>query len=184
MSRPQTEHSGYREVIYIGPPPPRPSNPLGVIGFLTTFLSCGLLSPLGLLMSLIALGRAPRGFALVGTILSGVGTGLMVAGGMSGYEEASRHENRHNAQVTRTQLYQAQGIIQNESQSLEALPNGVEGNKAILHLTDAWGNSLRYDLYDEGYVLRSAGRDGRYESHDDLTIRGDFEVHAEYVERY
>ncbi len=63
------------------PPPlyvaqPAPSNGLGIAGFIVSLvglLSCGLLSPIGLLLSLIAVFKHPRGFAISGLILGFIG---------------------------------------------------------------------------------------------------------------
>ena len=51
-----------------------PSNTLGVIGLLLAFC----LPPLGLVLSLVALGRQPRGFAITGVFVGVVTTGLVV----------------------------------------------------------------------------------------------------------
>ncbi len=62
---------------------PRPrSNGLGVAGFVTSLvglLTCGVLSPFGLMLSVPALVRGPRGFAMAGTVLGLIGT-LWIAG--------------------------------------------------------------------------------------------------------
>ena len=52
-----------------------PSNNLGLAGFITSLvslLSCGLLSPISLILSFIGLFKRPRGFAIAGTIISGL----------------------------------------------------------------------------------------------------------------
>lgn len=54
-----------------------PSNSLGIAGFICSLLgllTAGVLSPVGLILSLIALGRQPRGFAIAGVVLGLLGT--------------------------------------------------------------------------------------------------------------
>jgi len=51
-----------------------PSNGLGLAGFITSIISvlftCGLLSPISFLLSIIGLFKRPRGFAIAGSIIS------------------------------------------------------------------------------------------------------------------
>src|SRR6056297_1203570 len=57
------------------------SNTLGTAGFVTSlvgWVTCGVLCPIGLLLSVIALFKAPRGMAIAGTIIGGLGS-LFVA---------------------------------------------------------------------------------------------------------
>ncbi len=173
-------HTGYRETIYIGPPPPRPSNSLGLAGFLVSLvggpLTCGMLSPLGFILSLIALRKAPRGFAIPGVIIGAIGT-LFVGGAMlSTAQNAHRHEVRKKTAITRAQLEEAKDIIVEHQIETGEVPKGIEGNKLVLHLEDGWETPVRYDLITEGehkdtYILRSAGPDGEWETRDDITKR-------------
>ncbi|HHK42428.1 MAG TPA: hypothetical protein ENJ50_08425, partial [Planctomycetaceae bacterium] len=63
---------------------PAPTNGLGIAGFIISllgFLSCGLLSPIGFLLSLVGLTKQPRGFAIAGAIIGAIGTlGLFLFG--------------------------------------------------------------------------------------------------------
>ena len=70
------------------PPPlsfaqPRQTNGLGIAGFVVSLvglISCGVLSPIGLLLSIIAMFRAPRGFAIAGLVIGLAGSiGAIVA---------------------------------------------------------------------------------------------------------
>lgn len=59
------------------------SNPLGLAGFIVSligFLAGGILCPIGFILSLFALGRRPRGFAIAGAIIGFLGScgGLIV----------------------------------------------------------------------------------------------------------
>ena len=56
---------------------PAPTNGLGIAGFIVSlvgFLSCGLLSPIGFLLSLVGLTKQPRGFAIAGALIGAIGT--------------------------------------------------------------------------------------------------------------
>ncbi len=77
------------------PPPlyvvqPSRTNGLGIAGFIVSLvgiISCGVLSPIGLLLSFIAIFRAPRGFALAGLIIGFLGSVwaifILLLGGLS-----------------------------------------------------------------------------------------------------
>jgi len=59
----------------------RPSNALGMAGFITSiiaFLTCGLLAPISLFLSLIGLCFRPRGYAMAGFLISGVSIVVLV----------------------------------------------------------------------------------------------------------
>jgi len=62
---------------------PQPSNSLGLAGFIVSLaglvVSCGLLCPVGLLLSAVALFKRPRGFALAGFILGLIGSLWLIA---------------------------------------------------------------------------------------------------------
>lgn len=63
-----------------------PSNGLGTAGFIVSLISfflCGLTSPLGLMMSLVALFFRPRGMAAAGVLLGALGSWWLFAGGMA-----------------------------------------------------------------------------------------------------
>lgn len=58
-------------------------NGLGLAGFICSlvgFCTGGLLSPIGLILSLIALGKPPRGFAIAGVVIGALGScGIIIA---------------------------------------------------------------------------------------------------------
>ena len=56
---------------------PQPANTLGLAGFITSVVGIlfgGLLCPVGLILSLVALGRPPRGFAVAGAVIGLLGS--------------------------------------------------------------------------------------------------------------
>ena len=76
-----------RDVVAMGYPGPRRSmNGLGIAGFIVSVVgvfTLGCLSPVGVLLSLIAAFRRPRGFASAGVVIGGFGVvsiGLGIAG--------------------------------------------------------------------------------------------------------
>lgn len=71
------------------PPPWRPQgNGLAIAGFVTSLvglLSCGLIAPVGLVLSAIAARRPPRGFAIAGIVLGLLGSlWLLILAGLGG----------------------------------------------------------------------------------------------------
>jgi hypothetical protein len=166
---PQNNHP--REVLYIGPPP---VNRLGRRGLWTSLFglaTCGLLSPLGLLMSFLALKRQPRTAASFGLVLGLIGSlwvaflgSLVVSGAVAA---SARHEAMLERQ-TRTALVQAEGVIEHYRSETGRLPEGIAGNKLVLTFADAWNSALRYDLDDSHYFIRSAGPDRKFDTKDDV----------------
>jgi len=75
QANPYQQYPGYVPV-------PQPdTNVLGLVGFIVSIVSlmftCGLLSPIGLILSLIGTFKAPRGLAIAGTVLGVLGCGLL-----------------------------------------------------------------------------------------------------------
>jgi len=63
---------------------PQSTNGLGTAGFIISLfglLTCGILAPIGLMFSLVGLVKAPRGFAIAGSVLGALGSlWFLVAG--------------------------------------------------------------------------------------------------------
>lgn len=93
------------------------SNTIGTAGFITSIvglLTCGCLSPLGLLFSLLGLLSRPRGFAFAGTILGVIGSwwlwamgfaivaGLVMPATKSARDTAIEMERRNQAEAMST----------------------------------------------------------------------------------
>jgi hypothetical protein len=161
------------------------TNGLGIAGFvisIASVLTCGLTSPIGLLLSLVALRRQPRGFATAGTILGGLGTAMIV--GMSvltltaGHSIKTEIENSYHANQTLQASLRAQQAIETYRAEHGALPEGIPGNKLVVVIADAWGEALRYDV-DEGkrYLIRSAGPDQQFDTADDLVHQPEYVLH-------
>lgn len=145
-----------------GPSQPQGPNVMGIVGFIFAFC----LPPIGLLISLIALTRRPRGFAIAGTVIGAllsliligcaIGAtlfwdGMRMAGAMAAIPQSI---DQHNA---------AQGAFP-DSLSQLSLPD--------MFRTDAWGTEFRFDLVDDGnaWQLVSAGPDTQFDTGDDIII--------------
>jgi len=156
---------------------PAPTNGLGVAGFIVSLIglvaTCGLLCPLGLFLSLLALFKRPRGFAFAGAVLGLAGTaciacffGLFVVAGLT---RARNEVVEENMAQTRAVLAEAEHIIDRYLIDNGKLPEGIEGNKLLVDLKDGWGGSIRYDREDEQrYRVRSPGEDLEFDTDDDV----------------
>jgi len=156
--------------------PPPPSNGLGIAGFIVSLVGLftgGILSPLGLLLSFIALFRRPRGFATAGFIIGLLGS-LFLAAWLAffGFLGFSCFNLTRPLVVTGTALSQAQQKVQQYSTAhMGTLPDDATGNSLITGLNDGWGHQVRYEIRGLGsYDIRSAGPDGVFNNEDDVTV--------------
>ena len=171
--------------VYIGFEQPRrqrrPVNWWGVNSVLLFFLSLGALSPITLLMGLKGLRRRPRKTAIVGTLFSLVGVGIMatIVIGIVRHAE-QRHHQRFLAeqhQINAVQIAETEEQLAFAASEFEEfrddheglLPMDLDGNSLAIKHVDPWGESLRYEVEIDRAVLRSAGPDGNFFSDDDLT---------------
>jgi hypothetical protein len=170
--------------------PVRESNGLGVAGFFIAliglFIPTGIIALLGLLISLAALGRPPRGFAAMGVVIGLLGTvvwlaitGVVVVGGLAAGVVAV-------LAVAAMFIMTQPEIIEVTSDMFNVTIAAVEyeeknGNLpddiAVLGLgattlTDPWGNPYRYRLANEelGFDVMSNGADGLVGTNDDMAL--------------
>lgn len=150
-------------------------NWLGISGLLASIggvFTLGLLSPLGLMLSVFGLFHKPRGAAaIVGTALGGAGTAFLALVGWGIINGATMIDNAHRMANTERSMHQAVVLIEDYQANQGALPEDIEGNKLLIsaEFEDAWGQALRYER--EGtprYVIRSAGPDQTFDTVDDL----------------
>ncbi len=150
-----------------GEPARAPSNPLAVVGLILAFC----LSPIGLLLSLIALAWPPRVLAVVGVVVGLLGSALWVIFGagaimvwplyvqasevMQDYEQISRQVESHRAS-------------HNNELPADLSTAGVTGAVAV----DPWGNAYTFEKSADGgtWSIRSLGPDGQSGTADDLTL--------------
>lgn len=165
----------HREVLYIDNPPP--ANYLGTTGLVFSILglvTCGVLSPIGLLLSLIGLTGKRRGGAIAGVILALIGLAIPGALLFSEIKEHREHERDRVVQQARATLESARVKIDEKRAEEKALPDGIAGNRLLLKegFRDPWNGEIRYELHDDerSYSLRSSGPDGRFDTRDDVSI--------------
>lgn len=146
------------------PVPPRSSNGLGIAGLTTSILgifTCGTFSPIGLLLSLIALIKAPRGTAIAGSIIGAVGSGMFLAMFAYGF---------YGGFFTALALDDAALHIEAYRADAGDLPDDTMGKQLVACEKDAWNRELRYSRTWCGYEIRSAGLDGAFDTSDDHTV--------------
>lgn len=164
------------------------SNGLGIAGFIVSLIgvigSCGLLCPIGLVMSIIALKREPKGFAIAGLILGIIGSLWVIVAailvGLFGFAfvlaaigaGAAMPTLMANAEMARLTPMVEQYRVDNGSlpTALSQLP-GV----TIDQYTDEWGNAYLIvpDTSTDGFSLVSMGPDGAPSTGDEITYSAD-----------
>lgn len=166
--------------VYIPQAAPQ-TNGMGLAGFIVSLVgllaTCGLLCPIGLLFSVVALFKKPRGFAIAGTILGGLGTlalasigVLFVTGVFWGIAAAQNTQARfHNQFAMETASLEIDQLyLQNGT-----LPNDVIGSQSISQsaMTDNWNQPLSYrKLASDRFEIISMGPDGQLNTPDDLKL--------------
>lgn len=165
-------------------PKPSPSNGLGVAGFVTSLVGLvmcgGLICPIGLVLSTIAMFKRPRGFAIAGFIIGLIGSswiillllGFFVLGiGLAGVAamgvgalEAGRDATLIKVAISKH--YAANGQVPSTLTLL-----GLDEET----LTDPWGRAYRYTIEPDGrrYSIGTAGPDGVWDTEDDFTFDND-----------
>jgi len=165
-------------------PPVRTENGLGIAGFICSLIgvvSCGLLSPIGLILSIVAMFREPRGFAIAGLVLgligsfwalimtlvvASIGFAVIAAVFATGFSLKPLEAWADGAQIT-------EAVIQHINQHGDA-PDALTDLTGLASdtLIDPWGNSYRFEVIDGGARLRliSDGPDGLPDTEDDLTL--------------
>ena len=171
------------------------SNGLGLAGFIVAlvgFIACGgILCPVGLIMSLVALKRQPKGFAIAGVVLGSIGTlfffvfgiamifmaiaFIMMAVGMGLLMAV--------AAISSNMGPNAMGIYEDIDSYYDA--NGRApatyadmGTYTPDELKDAWGTPIRYEASPDGQEiwLRSDGKDQIPGNDDDLEFYRNFQT--------
>lgn len=162
------------------------TNRLGIAGFvcsLVGLLTCGLLSPVGLLLSLAAMFRPPRGFAIAGVMLGVLGTLLIAAiitlGSMTiGLRAAASVVLTAGDVAALFDLHAIQRAIRQHHQETGALPRTLdELSLEEGALTDSWGARYEYRRGpgDGHYTIESPGRDGLMGTADDIRFTSNVE---------
>ena len=144
---------------------PRQTNTLGLVGLILAFC----LSPIGLLISLVALTKTPRGLAIGGVVVGAIGTvlwGLGAAGLVAGWGLA-----KQGMDVWDDYMNISMSLEQRLSEDGE-YPEDLSGLMLSEdHLTDPWGNAYRYEKTGpQAYVLTASGRDATFGTDDDMRL--------------
>ncbi len=153
-----------------------PSNSLGTAGFvlaLVGWVSCGFLCPLGFLLSLFGLGKQPRGLAIAGTIIGGLGStflaffGFALVMGLLGIGAVV--DSTIALAETYTAMSQAADDVRQKYNENETLPGDTTGTVIVSKHIDGWSNPLRYRMVnDKEFELISNGPDGLADTADDV----------------
>lgn len=148
-----------------------PSNSLGVAGVIVStvgLLTCGLLSPIGLLFSLLGLLKAPRGAALAGTVIGAFGTLLLGIIGISfigllqaigpGFESIRDAFVGLGGSVSIKQYYDQHG----------QLPDDATGQQELTKMLGELAGDVQYrQVDDQQFEIRLLGPDRVWDTADD-----------------
>lgn len=164
------------------------TNAMGIAGFvcsLVGLVGIGSLSPVGLILSLIGLGREPRGLAIAGVILGVLGTCgwgifwliwiVLIAAGVGIALSAAAFFAL--SEPVRGELTVDMGVIAAAIENYREREGYLPANLTLLGLdeqalADPWGNQYHYAFLEEspGYDLISYGEDGQFGTDDDISL--------------
>lgn len=143
------------------------SNPLGIVGFILAFC----ISPLGLLISLFALTKRPRGFAVGGVIVGLIGTIVWGVFGAGIYYGGAMMKDMFQA-VQRVETTR-EAIKAYQDRNDGALPENLDAlGLEAASTTDPWGTPFRYQRSEDGtsFTLTIAGPDGTFDDGKDVVV--------------
>ena len=170
-------------------------NALGLAGFITSLvgvvMTAGFLCPVGLILSLVALRRQPRGFAIAGTVIGllgscggcfaiAIGVPLLAGGAVLlaalGFVAGGGVPALH----TIDHMLQVRSAIEAFEKANGTLPASLADlNMPKDMLEDGWGTPLQYQMSQAGgtmkWTLQSAGPDRQLDN-DDITFDGSMTV--------
>jgi len=193
-----------QQVHYAGQPqyvlmPIRERNGLGVFGFFVALIGfvipTGLIALLGLLISLVALGKPPRGFAMMGVLIGLLGSaiwliidiaailvGVVAVLGVGAFTAVG-------FMLTQPEVVEVTGDMINSAIAVEhhhetegELPDSLDNlGLSAAALADPWGTPYRYELVEreqpEGnsdhrpnFEITSAGPDAAFGTDDDIIL--------------
>lgn len=166
---------------YGNAPPCRARNGLGTSGFILSLLgilTCGLLAPLALLVSLAGLLHRPRGLAVAGTVLSLFGSLWLLA--ISAAAMQTYALVKPAVEPFTDEFQQTQATLQAATSASQELldyrrqhgdwPETAVGQAIVGRYADAFGRPLRYTRVSEAVLVISAGADGEFATADDLSL--------------
>lgn len=172
--------------------PIRERNGLGVVGFLIAFIGLfiptGIVALLGMLISLVALGKGPRFFAGLGVLTGLFGTviwlvitilaliGLLVGSVVAVVFSAGAFiiTQPEVVEVSSDMINVTMAVAEYEKKN-NKLPEDVASlGLGVSTLTDPWGNAYNYQIIDAdpGFDVISSGVDGEFDTDDDMKLSG------------
>lgn len=143
----------------------RGPNVLGIVGFVLAFC----LSPLGLLLSLIALASRPRGFAIAGVIVGLIGSSIWALFGVAAVGAARSGVFQTFAEFQGARLKLDEYAQQNNG---AAAPNLAAAGLSGDALVDYWGTPYGYEVGPDGksWTFTVVGPDKTPGTADDLVL--------------
>ena len=146
------------------------SHPLGLVGFILS-LTC-LLSPIGLILSLVALLKRPRGFAIAGTLIGALLTVVVVGVGYGFYWTANAGRGMMAIGYITVQSEMLDEQIRRYSNEAGGPPTSLD-QVALPQAAkiDPWGTEYRFvpaTSPNGAYSISSAGPDGQWGTPDDI----------------
>ncbi len=162
-------------------PDQRPTNGLGLAGFIVAcagLVTCiPLVTLLGAILSAIGMRREPRGFAIAGLTIGIVGTVLtailMAAVLLPAVGAARETARRIKTEASAREIALA---VERYRAQHDALPTSID---RVYHagliddtgvLNDAWGDPIRYEVRDGAFALISNGPDAEPGTEDDFVL--------------
>ncbi len=149
---------------------------LGTVGLLMstvgTLLTFGVLSPIGLVVSLFALRQSPRKHAILGVIVGVVGIAMLAVLLFAIYATyfMESGDDALSELFDRAALQRADSLIKQWQQENDRLPTLDVGQRLIDNIQDRWGRPILYIPIGDRYVIFSAGEDGELETLDDIFL--------------
>ncbi|MCB9830962.1 MAG: hypothetical protein H6807_00700 [Planctomycetes bacterium] len=144
---------------------------VSLVGAIFTF---GLLCPLGALISMLGLGKAPRGLAIAGSVVGIAGSifflimGLTMLRGLLDLGDASVSMERTG--TTGGTLLEVHNQLIEHRDRTGDYPATADFPAVIGKPEDAWGQPILYRKLPRGFEVRSPGEDGIPGTEDDISI--------------
>jgi hypothetical protein len=156
---------------------PAPRNTLGLVSFLFSVLgvlTCGMLGPVALLLSLLALLKRPRGFATAGFVIGLLSTLWLGAMGAAIVTTVTRLEPVAEEFMQELQriavVSEATQEVQRYREQHGDWPDETAGQELVGRHEDAYGTPLRYTRVGEMVLVISAGADREFATADDVSL--------------
>jgi hypothetical protein len=160
---------GYEEPM---PGEGRPqSNVLGIVGFVLSFC----VSPVGLIVSLVALRRPPRGLAIGGVVVGVLGTVVWAGFGAAIGYAFTRPIVKLQSEVTEDYIAIDKAVTSYQSKN-GSLPTSIDDLTTLSsdERTDPWGHAYVIETQPGAgtWSMRVLGPDGQADTSDDLVLAG------------